>query len=112
MKGGQDVIATVTLRRFHSLTPKAYFDAPAGTGVHSVAFDLTITDRKTGAILSGPERIKADMPATVAAAGGQSLNALPAAVWKKQITDHIAATIRSWSGIGPDIRNKFTRMGA
>ncbi len=112
LKGKQDVVATVTLRRFHSLTPKAYFDAPAGTGVHSVAFDLTITDRKTGAVLAGPERIEADMPAAVAAAGGQSLEALPAAVWKKQISQHISATIRSWTGAGPDIRSGFVRMGA
>lgn len=113
LKGKQDVVATVTLRRFHSMTPKAYFEAPAGTGVHSVAFDLTITDRKTGAILAGPERIEADMPATVAAAAdGQSLEALPAAVWKKQISQHIAATIRSWTGAGPDIRSSFVRMGA
>lgn len=112
LKGGQDVVATITLRRFHSLTPKAYFSAPAGTGVHSVAFDVTITDRKTGAILAGPERIKADMPAAVAAAGGKSLSALPADIWKKQISDHIAATIRSWNGAGPDIRNGFIRMGA
>jgi hypothetical protein len=112
MTGSQNVVATVTLRRFHSLTPKAYFQAPAGTGVHSVAFDLTVTDRRTGAVLAGPERIEADMPAAVAAAGGQPLDRLPAAEWKKVISGHVAATIRSWLGKGPDIRVAFNRMGA
>jgi len=112
LKGRQDVIATATLRRFHSETPKAYFELPAGVGVHTVAFDLTITDRKTGTVLAGPQRIKADLPANSAAADGLHLNKLPSALWEKQISDHIAATIRGWSGTGPDIRSSFTRMGA
>lgn len=112
LKGGQSVIASVTLRGFHSLTPKAYYHAPVGTGVHSVVFDLSILDARTGAVLAGPERIKADMPANVAAADALSLNAVPGEVWRKQITSHIAATIRSWLGTGPDIRTQFARMGA
>ena len=112
LRGKHGVVATVTLRRFHSETPKAYFEAPAGAGVHSVTFDLTITDAKTGAVLAGPERIKADLPSTGAAKDGKKPGKLPSALWKKQIGDHIAATIRGWSGTGPDIRGSFTRMGA
>lgn len=112
LRGRHGVIATVTLRRFHSETPKAYFQGPAGSGVHSVAFDLTITDARTGAVLAGPQLIKADLPATGAARDGQQSNTLPSALWKKQISDHIAATVRGWSGTGPDIRGTFSRLGA
>ena len=111
LSGKRNVIATVTLRQFHSLTPKAYFRAPAGTGVHSVAFDLTVTDRRTGAVLAGPERIEADLPAIVAASGGQPIDRLPSAEWKRDIAAHVAATIRGWIGSGPDIRASFGRLG-
>lgn len=112
LNGPQAVVLTATLVRFHSLTPKAYHAAPSGTGVHSVEFDLVVSDAKTGAVLSGPVRIEADMPALVAADDPKAVPGLPGDRWKSVIESHIAATMRSWLGIGPDIRNRFSRMGA
>ena len=112
LRGRENVVANVTLRRFHALTPKAFHRAPDDTGVHSVAFDLVISDARTGAVLAGPTRIEADMPATMAPDLANTPNAAPGPVWKKEIQSHIAATIRSWLGTGPDIRGTFTRMGA
>ncbi|MFE3839521.1 DUF6778 family protein [Pseudogemmobacter sonorensis] len=112
LKGPQTVILTATLTRFHSMTPKAYYAAPSGTGVHSVGFDLVVTDARTGALLAGPERIQADLPGLVAADDPNASLNLPGARWKSAIESHIAATMRSWLGTGPDIRSKFARIGA
>lgn len=112
LRGRENVVASVTLRRFHALTPKAFHRAPDDTGVHSVSFDLLITDVRTGATLAGPTLIEADMPATMAADLRNTPSAAPGPVWKKEIQSHIAATIRSWLGTGPDIRGTFNRLGA
>lgn len=111
LRGPKPVLVTATLVRFHALTPKAYFAAPAGTGVHSVAFDLVVSDAASGAVLAGPVRIEADLPGVVAADSGTSGEGLPGAQWKSSIQAHIAATMRSWLGTGPDIRASFARLG-
>ena len=115
LTGRQAVVFTLTLRKFHSLTPKAYERAPAGTGVHSVIFDLTVTDAKTGATLVQSERIEASIPAVTAserARSGQAAAPLPGDEWRRAISAHIDATLRGWLGKGPDPRFGFTRLGA
>lgn len=111
LKGRESVVANVTLLRFHALTPKAFNEAPADTGVHSVGFYLTISDARTGNVLVQPTRIEADLPATMARHLSNHPNLAPGPVWKKEIQNHIAATIRSWLGTGPDIRGSFSRLG-
>ncbi|MFT4148692.1 MAG: hypothetical protein QM656_00730 [Paracoccaceae bacterium] len=111
LKGRESVVATVTLRRFHALTPRAFERAPSGTGVHSVRFDLQINDARTGALLAGPVTFDADTPAYVAADIKDSTTINPGRMWKAQIERHVADTIRSWLGTGPDVRQQFGRAG-
>lgn len=112
LHGSEQVVVTATVTRFHALTPKAYFYAPPGTGVHSVGIELVVTDAKTGKLLAGPTKIEADIPAGVAADMVNPSVDLPGAEWKSVIESHIGATVRSWLGTGPDIRNHFVRLGA
>lgn len=111
LKGPDRVVANVTLLRFHALTPLAYARGPAGTGVHSVRFDLTISDARTGAILAGPVRFDADTKALLAAEIKNDMDIAPGPYWKAEIESHIAATIRSWLGTGPDVQQAFQRIG-
>ncbi len=64
---GRPVRAEITLRRFHSLTEKTRYTVG---GVHSIKFDLTVRDAATGAVIDGPRRINADVPAS---GGGRAL---------------------------------------
>lgn len=108
LKGRLPVIVTVTLQRFHSLTPRAYGMAPAGTGVHSAVLTVAVTDARSGALIAGPTPIEASIPAQTAAEGG----AMPGAAWRSQISSHLTATLRGWLGTGPDNRGSFTRIGS
>lgn len=65
LNGDTPVIVTVTLRRFHALTERTRYTVG---GVHSIKFDLTVTDAETGVVLEGPRYINADL----AALGGQA----------------------------------------
>ena len=64
MATGPEAIVEVQVRRFHALTEKTRFTVG---GVHSVRFDLTVRDARSGAILEGPRYVIAD----VKAAGGR-----------------------------------------
>lgn len=111
LHGPKPVIVTATLRRFHALTAKAYHAEIEDSGVHTVAFDLTVADAATGAVLAGPVTITADLPARLAPAGTPADAPLPGKLWKAEIEAHIAATVRGWLGIGPDVRGQFQRRG-
>lgn len=112
LKGPRLVVFTLQLEHFHSLTPRAYRSAPAGTGVHSASFALTVSDARTGEVLAGPHRFEASMPAQTAAELGQLPVAGIGAQWRRQISAHLTATLRGWLGTGPDNRTNFTRLGA
>ncbi|MFN3938063.1 MAG: DUF6778 family protein [Gemmobacter sp.] len=64
MRQGPEVIVDLRVVRFHSVTEKTRYTFG---GVHSIRFDLTVRDVRTGAVLEGPRRIVAD----VKASGGQ-----------------------------------------
>ena len=64
MTTGLPVVAEIEVTRFHSVTDKARYTLG---GVHSMKFLLTVRDAGTGAVLSGPRPVLAD----VKAAGGQ-----------------------------------------
>lgn len=112
LRGKRPVVLTATLKRFHSITHKTYLLAPAGTGVHSVQFDLSVTDARSGAVLYGPVPFETSLPAKTAKELGLTDGVIPATTWKREITSHIAATVRSWLGTGPDNRGEFRRMGS
>ena len=108
LRGGQPVRFVVTVRRFHALT----FEAEArlsDAGVHSVHFDLAVVDARTGAVIRGPERIEADVPAF---SGYQAIERRRAGETQRSvISNHVAAVIQGWLGIGPDRRGSFSRLG-
>ncbi|QYK40255.1 MAG: hypothetical protein KF887_12540 [Paracoccaceae bacterium] len=61
LQTGPEVIVEAQVRRFHALTEKTRYTFG---GVHSIRFDLTVKDAKTGAILDGPRFVVADTPAS------------------------------------------------
>jgi hypothetical protein len=111
LKGRKSVVATATVSRFHALTPKAFYKAPRNTGVHSVNFDLVISDARSGAVLSGPVAFSVDMPASMSGDLAGKPDQAPGPVWKKEIRDHIAYTLRCWLGLQTSNRRAFSRIG-
>ncbi|MFN3642398.1 MAG: DUF6778 family protein [Gemmobacter sp.] len=61
MARGPAAIVEVQVARFHGVTEKTRYTVG---GVHAVQFDLTVRDAATGAVLDGPRRIVADIPAS------------------------------------------------
>jgi hypothetical protein len=98
----------VQINRFHALT----FEAETrlrDAGVHNIDFFITVVDARTGATLSGPIRIEADFPAF---SGPEAIERRRNGESQRSvITNHVAATIQGWLGIGPDIRGTFARAG-
>ncbi|MDJ0631188.1 MAG: hypothetical protein QNJ44_23230 [Rhodobacter sp.] len=86
--GDQDVIAEVSVSRFHALTEKARYTVG---GVHAIQFSLRLVDAETGAVVRGPKFIKADFEAL----GGQAAVRAEArgVTQKVRITDHLAYVI-------------------
>jgi hypothetical protein len=108
LTGKQPVRIELAVIRFHALT----FEAETrmrNSGVHDIEFMAQIVDAATGAVLKGPDRIEASLPAlsgvemATARAQGQTQ--------KSQITAHVASVIAGWLGIGPDPRGSFSRLG-
>lgn len=60
MRQGPDAIVEARVRRFRTVTGTTRL-TPGG--VHSIRFDLTVKDAKTGAILEGPRLVVADVKA-------------------------------------------------
>lgn len=87
---GLPVTAEIEVTRFHSVTNKARYTLG---GVHSMKFLLTIRDAATGAVLSGPREVIAD----VKAAGGQrAVRQDYAGVTQKSVViNHLAKVIRA-----------------
>ena len=112
LKGRKSVIAAVTVTRFHAITPKAFYKAPKNTGVHSINFDLVISDARSGAVLSGPVAFSVDLPASMSPDLAATPDAAPGPVWKKEIQNDIAATLRSWLGLGQNNSKSFRRFGS
>ncbi len=69
LKQGQEVIVDVTVRRFHSLSEKARFTIG---GTHSIRFDMTVLDAKTGAVVLPTREISSDL---VAFGGNRAMEA-------------------------------------
>lgn len=107
MRGGKPVALAITLQQFHGVTPITMARAPEA--VYNIAFTAQITDSRTGAALTPPTYIQADLPAMVREQGIDALQFGPSQ--KERVTTHVAATIQGWLGIGPDIRGTFSSLG-
>jgi hypothetical protein len=109
LKGSIPVRLAVEVTQFHALTLEAEAVNWAGIGVHNINFVITVVDARSGARLAGPEPIDASLPAMT---GTEMIRArLRGESQKSQISNHVAATIAGWLGLGPDQRGSFVRAG-
>lgn len=107
LKGTRDVTIVANIRHFHSVTPLAMSQAPGA--VHNIGYVVRVMDTETGAFLTEPEEISADLEAYVGAAAITA--ALEGNTERKRIVDHIARVTRGWLGAGPDQRRRFSSIG-
>lgn len=107
LKGSRPVRLEVTVARFHAMTFLAETRAPGG--VHDIEFTITALDAGSGEVLAGPEYIEASFPAKTGAA--MTTARARGETQKSQIADHVARTVASWLGTGPDARQTFSSVG-
>ena len=107
-RGSRPVIISVTVTRFHALTYEAELSS-SDWGVHNVDFIAEVVDARTGAVLLPATKIRAETPAW----SGARMKAARAkgVTQKSMITNHVAATVAGWLGLGPDNRGTFSRKG-
>lgn len=111
LRGSQRVTMDVTLHRFHALTPRAYRVSPTWAGVNNIIYDVTVRDG-SGAVILGPERIEADMPAVVAKGNPPAeAQEVPGGQTRRSLIAHVANVTRAWLGLGPEMRTKVSRVG-
>lgn len=108
LRGGRPVIIDITVSRFHALTFEAEL-SNSDWGVHNVNFIAQVVDARTGEVLLPATAIRAETPAY----SGERMKALRAKgqTQKSIITNHVAATVAGWLGLGPDNRGTFSRQG-
>jgi hypothetical protein len=86
---GRDIEVTIDMLRFHALSQKARREIG---GIHSIRFNLTVTDANTGAILMGPDKVVADLQAF---GGYEAETAVAAGLTQKvRIVQHVAGTLQ------------------
>lgn len=107
--GGQrPVRLMVTVERFHALT----FEAEAKlnfSGVHNIRLVASVADARSGAVLAGPERIEAALPAFV---GNDAIVARrDGKTQRSLISGHLQDVFAGWLGLGRDPRGSFRRIG-
>lgn len=89
-RGSTPAVVEITLRRFHALTEKARYSVG---GVHSVRFDLTFRDPRTGAALAPTRTIRADLREY---GGTRAIQADQQGLTQKvRITRHLANVLRA-----------------
>lgn len=108
LRGSRPVIIDITVTRFHALTFEAEL-SNSDWGVHNVDFIAQVVDARTGEVLLAATNIRAETPAY----SGARMKAARAkgVTQKSMISNHVAATIAGWLGLGPDNRGSFSRQG-
>jgi hypothetical protein len=108
LRGSRPVIIDITVTRFHALTFEAE-QSSSDWGVHNIDFIARVVDARTGEVLLAATKIQAETPAW----SGARMKAARAkgVTQKSMITNHVAATIAGWLGLGPDNRGTFSRQG-
>lgn len=87
--GPVPVVLNVRVTRFHAVTEKARYTVG---GVHSIGFELALSDPATGELLTPVRKVQADLDAF---GGQQALRAEAAGQTQKvRITNHLAEVIR------------------
>ncbi len=102
------MIIDITVTRFHALTYEAEL-SNSDWGVHNIDFIARVIDARTGEVVLAATKIQAETPAW----SGARMRAARAkgVTQKSMITNHVAATIAGWLGLGPDNRGTFSRQG-
>lgn len=108
LRGGRPVIIDITVTRFHALTFEAEL-SNNNWGVHNIKFVAQVLDAATGEVLLAPTNIRSELPAY----SGEQMRAArrKGITQKSMITNHVAATVAGWLGLGPDNRGSFSRQG-
>lgn len=89
LNGPVKVNVDIQVRRFHALTEKARYTTG---GLHSITFNLAITDPRTGELLVPIRSVRADLDGF---GGSQALAAEARGLTQKvRITNHLAEVIR------------------
>ncbi|WP_299605890.1 DUF6778 family protein [uncultured Tateyamaria sp.] len=89
LSGTVPVALDVKVLRFHALSEKARYTVG---GVHNINFELTLRNPKTGALLTEPRLVRADLDGF---GGQQALQAEARGLTQKvRITNHLAEVIR------------------
>lgn len=107
LQGDQPVTIVARLTQFHAVTPAAVARAPSA--VHNIKYTVQVLDSRTGAPLTEPQSIAADLEAYVGAAAVAA--AINGETQRNRIVAHIAAVTRGWLGFGPDQRREFSSLG-
>lgn len=88
--GSVPAVVEIELRRFHSITEKTRFSVG---GVHSIRFNLTLRDPKTGAALAPTREIRADLREY---GGDRAMQAERQGLTQKlRVTRHLANVLRA-----------------
>ncbi len=107
LTGSRDVAILVQLQEFHAVTPAAVAKAPGA--VHNIAYRTQVFDARTGAPLTDPQLIEADLEAYV---GDAAIVAeMQGRGQRSRIVEHLAAVTAGWLGIGEDQRRSFNSFG-
>jgi hypothetical protein len=103
LRGSRPVIIDITVIRFHAELSNHDW------GVHNIDLVAQVVDARSGAVLLPATKIRAETPAW----SGERMKAArrKGITQKSMITNHVAATIAGWLGLGPDNRGSFTRQG-
>ncbi|MEL6169332.1 MAG: DUF6778 family protein [Pseudomonadota bacterium] len=107
LRGSQPVVIRAQLITFHAVTPKAVSEAPAA--VHNISYLAVVADARTGAFLTEPEIIQADLEAFTGSAA--VIAAQQGQTQKVRINEHLARVTEGWLGVGPDMRRSFGGLG-
>mgnify|MGYP001822440460 CR=1 FL=1 len=107
LRGRRPVVLAARLVQFHAVTPAAVSRAPGA--VHNIKYDFQVFDARTGAPLTTPQRIAADLEAKVGAAA--IVAAVEGDTQRVRIVRHLAAVTAGWLGLGPDQRRTFDSIG-
>ncbi len=107
--GRQSVKLVAVIQQFHALSPITRASNFTNAGVHDVRYTLQAFDARTGAPLTEPQLIKADLVGYTGKQGNEA--DARGETQKVRITRHIAAVTNNWLGYEPDPRGGFSRLG-
>lgn len=108
LRGSQPVNLLIEVSEFHALTQKTRYGLE-NAGVHNIAFTAQVVDARSGAPLTPPSPIQADL---VAYSGQQAIEAeAEGNTQRVRIVRHVTKVVAGWLGAGPDVRGSFRRRG-